>query len=51
MPFSLTPRPIIEAAGNALLSGILATIQNRLKHQLKADYLAWAELHAVQTLS
>lgn len=52
LPFSLTPRPIIEAAGNALLGGILATIQRRLKQQLKADYYAWAAQHAaVKTLS
>lgn len=52
MPFSLTPKPIVEAAGNALLSGILSTIQRRLKQQLRNDYQAWAQQqYAVKTHS
>lgn len=41
-PFLFTPKPIIEAAGNSLLSGVLATIKQRLVHQLLSDYRKWA---------
>ncbi len=42
-PFSLTPKPILEGTGNALLKSILSTIQRRLKRQLIQDYQAWAD--------
>ncbi|PIG93465.1 DUF1997 domain-containing protein [Gloeocapsopsis sp. IPPAS B-1203] len=41
-PFWLTPKPILEAAGNGLLKSVLLTIKQRLQHQLLADYYAWA---------
>jgi len=40
-PFSLTPTPIIEAAGNGLLKSVLLTIKQRLLHQLLVDYSRW----------
>ncbi|MEH2070651.1 MAG: DUF1997 domain-containing protein [Nostoc sp.] len=40
-PFSLTPKPILEAAGNGLLKSVLLTIKQRLLHQLLADYHYW----------
>lgn len=41
LPFSLTPAPILEAAGNGLLKSVLLTIKQRLLHQLLADYGCW----------
>lgn len=41
LPFSLTPTPILEAAGNGLLKSVLLTIKQRLLHQLLADYCCW----------
>jgi hypothetical protein len=41
-PFSLTPRPILETAGNSLLVSVLGTIKHRLMNQLIADYKTWA---------
>ncbi len=41
LPFSLTPAPILEAAGNGLLKSVLLTIKQRLLHQLLADYQNW----------
>lgn len=40
--FLLTPQPLLEAAGNALLMGVLRTIEDRLMRQLIADYQKWA---------
>lgn len=40
-PFSFTPAPIIETAGNGLLKSVLLTIKQRLLHQLLADYRRW----------
>jgi hypothetical protein len=40
-PFSFTPAPILEAAGNGLLKSVLLTIKQRLLHQLLADYRHW----------
>lgn len=40
-PFSLTPTPILEAAGNGLLKSVLMTIKQRLLHQLLVDYSRW----------
>lgn len=42
LPFSLTPMPILEAAGNGLLKSVLLTIKQRLLHQLLVDYSSWA---------
>jgi Protein of unknown function (DUF1997) len=41
--FLLTPQPLLEAAGNALLMGVLRTIEDRLMRQLIADYQNWAK--------
>ena len=38
----LTPKPILEGAGNALLMSVLRTIEQRLMRQLLVDYEAWA---------
>ncbi|MBH8553124.1 DUF1997 domain-containing protein [Nostocaceae cyanobacterium CENA357] len=40
-PFSLTPKPILEATGNGLLKSVLLTIKQRLLHQLLTDYRHW----------
>ena len=40
-PFSLTPKPILEATGNGLLKSVLLTVKQRLLHQLLADYRHW----------
>jgi hypothetical protein len=41
-PFMFTPRPLLETAGNSLLLSVLATIKQRLTHQLLLDYQQWA---------
>lgn len=43
-PFTFTPRPLLETAGNGLLLSVLSTIKHRLLHQLLNDYQAWAAL-------
>lgn len=40
-PFSLTPKPLVEATGNGLLKSVLLTIKQRLIQQLLADYRNW----------
>jgi Protein of unknown function (DUF1997) len=52
----MTPRAIVEAAGNGLLKSILMTVKQRLVHQLVLDYQKWASTAtnppvAVQSLS
>jgi Protein of unknown function (DUF1997) len=39
----ITPRPILEAAGNSLLKSVLLTVKQRLGHQLIVDYSQWAQ--------
>jgi Protein of unknown function (DUF1997) len=41
LPFSLTPKSILEATGNGLLKSVLLTIKQRLLHHLLADYRRW----------
>ncbi|MEP0855960.1 DUF1997 domain-containing protein [Trichocoleus sp. DQ-U1] len=41
-PFLFTPKPFLEATGNALLKSVLLTIKQRLMHQLLLDYRLWA---------
>jgi hypothetical protein len=41
-PFWMTPKPILEATGNALLKSVLLTIKQRLMYQLVFDYRQWA---------
>ena len=38
----LTPKPLLERAGNGLINGILITLKQRLMRQLIKDYAAWA---------
>jgi Protein of unknown function (DUF1997) len=40
-PFSFTPTPILETAGNGLLKSVLLTVKQRLLHQLLTDYRRW----------
>ena len=42
LPFSLTPKPIIETTGNGLLKSVLVRIKQKLMHQLLLDYCQWA---------
>ena len=42
LPFSLTPKPILETTGNSLLKSVLLRIKQRLMHQLLLDYCHWA---------
>jgi Protein of unknown function (DUF1997) len=44
LPFSLTPKPILEATGNGLLKSVLLTVKQRLLHQLLTDYCRWVIL-------
>jgi len=37
----LTPKSLIDATGKGMLRGILATMKQRLMHQLVADYRQW----------
>lgn len=52
-PLSMTPRLLIETAGNGLLRSVLLTIKHRLAHQLLLDYCNWvaAEQSAIQPSS
>jgi hypothetical protein len=38
-----TPKSLIEATGNAMLTGILSTIESRLRNDLIPDYQLWAQ--------
>jgi hypothetical protein len=38
----LTPKPLLENTGNALLHSVLLTVRHRLMHQLLVDYRNWA---------
>lgn len=42
LPFSLTPKSIIETTGNGLLKSVLLRIKQKLMHQLLLDYRHWA---------
>lgn len=50
-PFSLTPTPIVEAAGNGLLKSVLLTIKQRLLHQLLTDYRRWVSAQTEEELT
>ncbi len=41
-PFLMTPKFLLEKAGNGLLLSVLSTIKQRLLHQLLLDYRNWA---------
>lgn len=38
-----TPRSMLEAAGNALLKGVLLTIRQQIQRRLIEDYLIWSQ--------
>ncbi|HEY9611347.1 DUF1997 domain-containing protein [Allocoleopsis sp.] len=42
LPFSLTPKPILETTGNSLLKSVLVRIKQKLMYQLLLDYRQWA---------
>lgn len=42
-PLEFTPRLILERTGNGLLASVLASIKQRLMHQLIADYRSWVK--------
>jgi Protein of unknown function (DUF1997) len=47
----MTPKPILQAAGNGLLKSILVTVKQKLVHQLVIDYLAWARTESIAEVS
>ncbi|WP_088239605.1 DUF1997 domain-containing protein [Calothrix rhizosoleniae] len=51
LPFSLTPKPILETTGNSLLKSVLLTIKQRLLRQLIVDYCHWVKLQTQVTTS
>ncbi|MGL5064366.1 MAG: DUF1997 domain-containing protein [Microcoleus sp.] len=49
-PFWMTPKPILEATGNALLKSVLLTVKQRLMYQLVFDYRQWVKTQTDATL-
>ena len=47
--FWMTPKSILESAGQSLLQGIFLTFKQRLGHQLVNDYLQWAGTSKLNT--
>lgn len=49
-PFSLTPRSLLETAGNGLLASVLGGFKQRLLRQLILDYRQWvaSQVNTVQ---
>ncbi|MBF2021268.1 MAG: DUF1997 domain-containing protein [Hydrococcus sp. C42_A2020_068] len=45
-PLWLTPKPLLEVAGNGLLKSVLVRIKQRLLSQLLKDYYQWANAYA-----
>lgn len=39
----MTPKPLLETAGNGLLRSVLLTVKQRLMHQLILDYRHWVQ--------
>ncbi|MEL6228287.1 MAG: DUF1997 domain-containing protein [Cyanobacteria bacterium J06627_3] len=39
--FRLTPRPLLESTGNAIVNGILSAIKQRLQRRLIHEYRGW----------
>lgn len=39
--FRLTPKPLLESTGNAIVKGILMTIKQRLQRRLVHEYRSW----------
>jgi hypothetical protein len=50
LPFSLTPKPILETTGNSLLKSVLVRIKQKLMHQLLLDYRQWANQDTQTTI-
>jgi hypothetical protein len=50
LPFSLTPKPILETTGNSLLKSVLVRIKQKLMHQLLLDYRQWANQDTQATI-
>lgn len=50
-PLWLTPKSILETAGNGLLKSVLLTIKQRLVYQLLSDYRTWAIAHLEDEIS
>lgn len=44
-PLWLTPRPLLQATGDHLLSEVLQRIKQQILRQLLRDYRAWAKLN------
>lgn len=42
MPISLTPKPVLETTGSAIMLGVLSTMKQRLTKNLVTDYQEWA---------
>jgi hypothetical protein len=40
-PIALTPKAILETTGNAVMTGVLATMKQRLMKNLVSDYQTW----------
>lgn len=50
LPFSLTPKPILDTTGNSLLKSVLVRIKQKLMHQLLVDYCHWANQYNKPTI-
>jgi hypothetical protein len=42
MPIALTPKPVLETTGSAIMLGVLSTMKQRLTKNLVTDYQEWA---------
>jgi Protein of unknown function (DUF1997) len=51
MPISLTPKPVLEGTGNAIMLGVLSTMKQRLMKNLVADYSDWVRSQERSVLS
>ncbi len=50
-PLRLTPKPLLEVAGNGLLKSVLLRIKQRLLSQLLKDYRQWANSNTEPVIS
>ncbi len=50
-PLRLTPKPLLEVAGNGLLKSVLLRIKQRLLSQLLKDYRQWADSNTEPVIS
>lgn len=41
LALQVTPKPMLESTGNAIVSSILSTIKHRLQHRLLHEYRGW----------